>query len=630
MAKYNNNNIIHYHGLEGIRRNAAMYIGDTGTEGLFLVARELLDNALDEALAGRNNFVGIAILPDGSILVQDRGAGIPQGTKTINMVVSNKKTVNKLPTMQAVFGELHTSGKYNTEAYKVSRGSHGLGVKSTNATATMFKVATVFNGKTYAIGFEKGTLTQPVKTIPPIKKAPFGALRKGTLIHFKPDESIFGKATFSYALLEEWASITSYLTPGFEIVAKYNGKTQRWHSTRGVLDYIDARMKATESSFILQDATPLFEHKDELSHIVVAFTTLSGSEIRGFTSGLSNRDGGVHVDAVYKSLYAGIEQYKRKRGAVPFTLTDFKDGLLGLINVNLHKAQFTGQNKAKLSDERIGKEFIDTLTKQAITFFGKHKQLRETLLDKASALASLRTKFKASAAAQRELNKAKRYGMPLKYAGCDPKTPIAQREIYLTEGDSASGTCKLAKFPFQAILPLRGKILNVLTDASKAGESTEIINILAAIGYDAKAADPVSKLQVSKIIFLPDGDEDGKHIGALLAALFYKYLPELYDNGMIYVAETYEFYATYKSKLYMADNLVDLRAKMNAAKVPASVPMKHIKGWGEVDAPILRLMALDPSTRKLVRLDTGSKPKLIEQIMGKDTTYRKQMLGISV
>lgn len=783
---YNSNNITTHVGLDAVRGSPAMYIGGTDEGGLFLILRELLDNALDEALAGRNNFVGVAVLPDGSYMVQDCGEGIPQGIKSINMVVSGKPVVNKIPTMQAIFGELHTSGKYTSDAYKVSIGSHGVGAKGTNATSAFFKVWTSYNGAHYHVAFEKGKLVTPVRKCQAPRTPPFGPLKRGTLIHFKPDPTIFKAKSFPSSMLEDWASVKAYLTPGFKIVAKApNGKERTWFSKKGPIDYIADRLTALKGK-LLTDEAPIFQYRTDLAHVVIAFTNLEGADVRGFTSGLNNPDGGVHLDAVFSALYSGIEPLRPKRGA-QFKMADFKDGMLGLINVNLHKAEFTGQNKSKLSDSRIGKEFVAELTQAASQFFRKHRQFALMLVEKATQFAKLKSQFKLSASTVRELNKIKRQGMPLKYASYDPKTPLAKRELFLIEGDSAAGPLKSHKFSYQAALPLKGKVVNALNDPkNKATSSAEIINIFGAIGFDPKAQNPYDKLLVNRIIVLADPDPDGPfvantlvnvfnhststyepksisdmihggqftttalvdgrvknclatanmvkvashlvrvvfmdcegsthsyttdfkhlwpveidagddrpsvvrnslnfrragdlrlgdrvisingtvsivstshvfssevplycltvpeagnfilpsgivsancHIETLLLSLLYKYLPELFDRGMVYVAKTHEFYAVYSGKVYMGDSLSAVRAKLDRAKAPEKHPMHHIKGWGEISGDLLRIMALDPESRNLIQIKPGTNPELIEQIMGKDATYRKRMLGIDV
>lgn len=785
---YTSHNITTHVGLDAVRGSPAMYIGGTDAGGLFLILRELLDNALDEALAGRNNMVGVWALPDGSYMVQDRGEGIPQGIKSINVTVSGKQVVNKIPTMQAIFGELHTSGKYTSDAYKVSIGSHGVGAKGTNATSAFFKVWSNYQGKVYHVAFEKGKLTTPVCQRKPTKP-PFGPLNRGTLIHFKPDPTIFKVKSFPASMLEDWASVKSYLTPGFKVIARApNGKERVWFSKKGPLDYITDRLGALKATMLTAEA-PVFQYSSELAQVVIAFTSIEGSDVKGFTSGLHNPDGGVHLDAVYNALYQAIEPFRPKRGT-SFKMADFKDGMLGLINVNLHKAEFTGQNKSKLSDSRIGKDFVEELAQAASTFFKKNRAFATLLVQKATQFAKLKSQFKLSAATVRELNKIKRQGMPIKYSSYDPTTPIAKRELFLVEGDSAAGPLKSNKYPYQACLPLKGKVVNSLNDPKgKATSSAEIINIFGALGFDPKAPDPYSKLLVSKVIVLADPDPDGPftgdtlvtvhyedsdhpitlpiatvaksakpmtvksvrytdkglvvsdspavanlvgythtlvrlvmqtsdgqrhtyrvdpahkwpvrtkatpepvtnkglytradrivlgdvittvngdarvvsvstillteavpvyclyvpdfgnfvlpsgivssncHIETLVLALIYKYLPDLFDRGMVYVAKTHEFYAIHANKVYMGDSLSEVRAKLDRAKAPEKHPMHHIKGWGEISGDLLRIMALDPASRNLVQIKPGSNPEVIEAIMGKDPTYRKRMLGIDV
>lgn len=639
-------------GLSGVRKNASMYLGSTDAAGVFLSCRELLDNALDEHLAGRNKAVRLHIDTDGSFWVLDQGTGIPQGIKEIPVHVNGKDVINKMPTMQAVFGELHASGKYRTEAYKVSIGTHGIGSKGTNACAEYFNVVTFFKGKWYAVEFKAGRVTKPVYQLAKAPKGPHGQdLKLGTCIHFKPDPKIFSAKSFPPSLAVEWAEIMSYMNPGFTIVIS-SAKTRKvFMSTKGPIEYVTQRIVKLKAEQII----PLvFEYKSDLADMVVAFTNAEGSEVRGFTNGLSNAEGGTHVNSAVDALYSGLcaalikggkeklvqtvvkAKKGEKGGKKPvFRAADFKEGLVGLVNAKLHKAEFSSQNKARLTDLRMGKDYLALATAEATKFFSTHQKAAVTLAERAAKLASLKFNFAKSRKLVASLSNLKRKGMPIKYTPPNKSFKASDREIYIVEGESAGGTAKDARLPFQGVLPLKGKIANAIkmktskTRPDGALDSEEVIHVLGAIGFDAKAADPYERLLTGKIIFLADPDPDGHHINTLLLGLKYQYLPELFNRGMIYIAKPPEFYAIHKGQLFTADGAQVLRAKMNKAKVPASVEISHIKGYGEISSTLLRILAMDPATRTLIQIKPlEDSDKEFHLLMADDVATRKKLLGI--
>jgi len=645
MAKkldYDSSHIQSLGGLEGVRTNASMYLGSTDASGVFLAVRELLDNGLDEHLAGRNSAVRLHIDKDGSYWVLDKGTGIPQGIKELHVSVNGKNVVNKVQTMQAVFGELHTSGKYRTEAYKVAVGTHGIGSKGTNATAEFFEASTFYKGAWYSVSFKKGRLTSPVTKLKAAPKGPDGTkLTSGTCIHFKPDSSIFSAKSFPPSMATDWAEIMAYLNPGFAIIISSPKGKKTFFSKTGPTEYVSNRITKLKAERVSEKQ---FEYKSDLADVVVAFTNCDGCDIRGFTNGLANTEGGTHLSSVTSSMFAGLTQALVKMGKERlvqstkkgekkplFTAADFKEGLLGLVNAKLHKAQFSGQNKAKLTDSRMGKEFAAELTKACVEFFTKNKTLALAMAERATKLNGLKFNFAKSKKLVASLSQLKRKGMPVKYVPPNKSTKVSEREIFIVEGDSAGGPAKQARYPYQGILPIRGKIKNVIAAKGDKGlESEDILHILGAMGFDPKSEDPYSKLQVSKIILLADPDPDGYHINSLLLGLNYKYLPEAFSRGMVYVAKTPEYYSIYKGKLYTADGALALRKKLDLAKVPASVETIHIKGWGEIDPVVMRILAMNPDTRTLIRIKPlKDSDKEFRDLMSESPESRRKLAGMS-
>lgn len=815
---------------DNVRKFSSMYIGSTDEHGLFLILRELLDNVVDEYMAGRAKTCRVNIdFKNNLYHVYDDGTGIPQGVKSQIVQVNGKDVKSKMPTMQAIFGALHTSGKHS-DAYKTSRGVHGIGVKATNAMSASFKVWTYFEGEWHFIEFSQGKIKSKgvVNSKPPTK--PFGKLKKGTLIEYSPDLPLFSAKKFAPEMMQEWSYITAFLHPKFTIEVTGVAKdTQTYFSERGPLDYLEQRIESLNSTILIPGVSAdgesdkkekpkavntsklMFEFTTELADVVVAFTDYDGQDLRGFTNGLENIEGGTHVNSVQSALFRACKAYSKKKHT--FNAHDFREGLVGLVNAKLSGAKFSSQAKVKLTDERMDKDFEESVFQAAEKFFKSNKKLALMLLERATTLSGLKSQFKASKKALKALKTIKKVGMPAKYAGAHPSSKVDDRELFIVEGDSAGGGLKNARGQHQAILPLRGKILNALkAKQSKLMASQEVINILGAIGFNPDADDPFGKLQVGKIIFLADPDPDGPfvgdtlidvmvttaegweerqlpicglvhsyefqvpvwidgrqqwrkatahhvadvdtlvsmeignhkykvseshkfvvvrtkatrdrecttdqlaakgypnlgdtlafiearnmrigdrvwcpsneggrkdfnkqdkftgrgfvsvnklrvqklsesvpvycldvpkhhhfilpsgavsgncHINVLLATLFYKYMGTLFDRGMVYVANTPEFYAYHKDTLVSGDKMSVVRAKLDKLGAKASTPIQHIKGWGEVDEEELKHFALNENTRKLIRL-SNPKPdrKEFEMLMNENVQYRKKLVGV--
>jgi len=801
---------------DDVRANVGVYLGSTDASGLWVAVREPMDNAVDEHLAGRGSSVNLHIDDDGSYWVMDDADGIPQGIKKHLAHINGQDVEVKTPTMQAIFGELHTSGKYHSEAYKVSRGTHGIGVKGTNATAEYFEVWTCYKGKWYSISFAHGKIKNRVAECKAPKLWDKSTAKKGTVIHFKPDAKVFTAKSFPKAVAVEWAELAAFLTPGFQVTLSSKDGTRSFLSKKGPTEYVEKLMEKAKC----EGERDMFQYKSELADVIVAFTNHDGFAVKGFTNGLSQAQGGKHVDSVSGALYAALKPWIKvkkvtvdgKKKEVPtFKESDLKEGMMGLVNLYLHKATYSSQDKGKLTDDRAGAPFEAMLEVAATEFFKNNKALAQRLCDRATKMNELKTKFVMSKKAATRLNAIKRGGLPAKFASWNTQTKIADRELFLVEGDSAGGSAKEARFPYQAVLPLRGKMANALKNAAeKTLESEEILNILAAIGFDVNAADPYEKLSVGKIICLADPDPDGPfvaetkiryqfiddecsagdpaegyettietlaheqktfkvpvwtgteqvwapatarlernvttlvaleiagtkyrvsedhkwlvhahtkamygrestesrwpdlvyvksadlkigdrvfmpsnngsrklaeadkwtklgyapvskmriqhlnepvpvycltvpkhhsfilpsgivssncHINSLLLTLFYRYLPDLFERGMIYVANAPEFYAIYKEQLVIGDTLPIVQAKLKEINAPAATTVHHVKGYGELSAALMRILAMDPATRRLIKIQAIEDEDRVDfvRLMNDDVDFRKELLGL--
>ncbi|QRE00118.1 DNA topoisomerase large subunit [Burkholderia phage BCSR5] len=665
-AKYDSSSIDMQRFPDNIRHSPGMYIGGIDGYSRWITAKENLDNALDEHLAKRNNFVQLFVTKDREVVVIDEGHGIPQGIKSYEVNVNGKTIKAKMPTMQAIFGELHTSGKYRSEAYQTSIGTHGVGAKATNATAEYFKVWTCFEGQWYHIAFKKGRLSTPVEKCKAPKSPEGVKLKKGTMIVFKHDETIFKKSSSAMPLnyAREWAEVMSYINPGLtlkisEADAKGKYKTDTYFSKNGPKDYIAAQLKKLD----VAAESKILEFKNDLISIFIAFSGHTECALKGFTNGSYNRDGGRHVDVTTGALYKALldfdgkaskekdkvkEKVKaaKKKGKAPkakgngpaFTEADVREGLVGMVNAMLHKPTFNSQDKVKLSDDRMNSKLEQEITESFIEFFKDNKALATRLRDQAIRMNQARSKFVASKAVASALGKLKKDGLPANYSGFNPKTAVEDRELFLVEGDSAAGGIRKTKMPWQSLLPLRGKVFNVLKSKqrkSKKGEkdpllSEAVLNILTAIGYDPKAKDPIAKLTVGKIIFVADPDPDGCHINSLLCGLIYKMVPEMFNRGMVCIVNMPEFYSVYNKQLVTGLTLSDVRKKLDKVKAPKSHRVLHAKGWGEMDASLMKPIAIDAKTRHLIQikpLETADKTEFV-YLMDENVEYRRELLRL--
>jgi DNA gyrase/topoisomerase IV subunit B len=800
---------------DDIRSSPGMFIGSTDGYGLWVLIREMLDNAIDEFLAGRGSSVRLHV-QDGEYWVLDDANGIPQGIQKHVQHINGKDVTIKTPTMQAVFGELHTSGKFHSEAYKISRGTHGIGVKATNALSKFLNIFTFYEGQWYSIAFKKGKIVQAVEKCKAPKLWDGSTATRGTLLHMAPDLTVFSAKSFPSSLTIEWAEIAALLSPGFKVVVSSPKGKKEFFSDKGPSEFVTRFIEKHN----LMGERQMFEYKSELADVIIGFTNHDGCSVRGFVNGLSQAQGGKHVESVTGALYAGLKPFIKTKKVkedgkvkeVPsFKEADLKEGLVGMVNMYLHKATYSSQDKARLSDDRAGEPFEQLLEVATKKFFQDNKALANRLCERAAQMNALKQKFTLSKAAAKALNGLRRNGLPAKFASWDLKTKAQDRELYIVEGDSAGGTVKKARFSYQGILPLKGKIFNALKDATgKTLESEEILNILAAIGYDVNAADPYAKLQVGKIVCLADPDSDGPfvgetkirvrraddgdlgaqpheveiqtlvgvtgaiqfevpvwtgtkeiwasataelvrhvdtlvaleiagtkykvsedhkflvhantpamrgrpqaaskfenlvfvraadlhigdrvfmpsnngsrqpneadkftklgfapvsklriqklsepipvyclqvpnhhqfilpsgivssncHINSLLLALFYRYLPDLFERGMVYIADAPEFYSLYKGQLVYGDSLSEVQNLLKKkCKAPDSTAIRHVKGYGELDEDLVKIMVMDPKTRKLIRIKAIETEDKVEfaSLMNEDVAYRRSLLGL--
>jgi len=427
MSKYTEANIKSYQGLEGIRKRPSMYLGDL-RDAVWTCLREAADNTVDEALAGHNSICYIVINKDGSYTVADRGRGIPVGPIKVEEPINHK--VFEISALKATVSLLHTGGKFDDKVYKTSRGVHGAGIKGVNAVSTQFQVWTFQKNRWWSIRYEKGKLSKDLfKSSPP--KVGGKEWERGTVIQFTPDLSII-KGKLKGSNLLEWSRVTSYLTRGFKIVVRKGSKKWVFYEKEGP----KAFLKSVIEKYKCEALGSHFYTTSPLADVALAFTDYDGMDLRGYSNGLGNLEGGVHVNATYKAIFDAIKPFMGKRQT--FGFNEIKEGVVGLVNAKLSAPKFDSQTKEKLVDERADEPLRDLLVKEFTQYFRGNKSLARRICERCVKLKELKQDFTASKKVLKRLNRIKRKGFPVKFVASIKSKP-EQRELYLVEGDSAGG-----------------------------------------------------------------------------------------------------------------------------------------------------------------------------------------------
>lgn len=431
-ATYDESNIKILGFPEAVRKKATYYIGPVDGTGVWTIVREPADNTVDEALAGRNNFCHIHIDADEhnrpQFWIRDNGAGIP--VKNVAL-----EDGSKMPAIQAILTKLHSSGKFDDKAYAVARGTHGLGMKATNALSLEMEVWTCRDGAWYSMQFSRGILQRALKKcaapVSPLTQKP---LTKGTLIRTIPDSKIFSSLKFPLSLMVEWARISAYFTPSFKVLlSSASGSRKEIYYPEGPKAYTKERVAHLKCTPLSPD---VFLCQNALIDCVAQFTDFDGIDFAAFTNGLRNVEGGVHTNAFFQSLAKAIEPFKRPRQE--FTIQELKEGVVGIINAKLSAPQFDSQTKEKLVDARAGKPVFDTLVVELTKFFKGNRSLADKICTRCDELRGLKNKFKASKDVLKELRKVTSMGFP-ENSSTSPKAKPEERELFLVEGDSAGG-----------------------------------------------------------------------------------------------------------------------------------------------------------------------------------------------
>lgn len=620
--QYEAGNITVLSGLDAVRKRPGMYIGSTGPKGLHHLVYEVVDNSIDEAMAGHCNNILVIVEEDGSLSVEDDGRGIPVDIHP----------QYKVSALEVVMTKLHAGGKFDKDSYKVSGGLHGVGVSCVNALSTLLEATVYKDGKTYFQAFKRGVPVEPAKQIGT-------ATKRGTKVHFYPDPEIFQETTvFSYDVLANRLRELAFLNKGVKIILqdKRPGKEKEkeFFFEGGIVSFVEF---LNEKSNAFHEPIYLESSKDGIElELAMQYTENYSENLFSFVNNINTYEGGTHVSGLKTALTRVFNNYadknfngKGKNGSIKLTSEDVREGLTCVIAVRIPEPQFEGQTKTKLGNSEV-KGIVDSLVSSGLSMFlEENPKTARAILEKSIVAAKAREAARKARELTRRKNVLEVGNLPGKLADCSEKDP-ALCEIYLVEGDSAGGSAKQGRDRSnQAILPLRGKILNVeKARLAKILSSNEIVTMITALGTGIGDEFDITKLRYHKVIIMTDSDVDGSHIMTLILTFFFRYMKELIDAEHIYVAMP-PLYKVQKGnqKVYaMNEKEKDaIVAEMGSDKVN----IQRYKGLGEMNPDQLWETTMDPSTRTLKKItieDAVEADKMFTILMGDDVEPRRDFI----
>lgn len=619
-------------GLEAVRKRPAMYIGDIGVKGLHHLVYEVVDNSIDEAMAGYCKNITVDINEDNSITVVDDGRGIP-----VDFHEKEGKSA-----LEVVLTVLHAGGKFDKDSYKVSGGLHGVGVSCVNALSTYLKAEVKKDGKLYMQEYSCGFPKAPIAEIGT-------STANGTTITFKPDDSIFTEVVYKYDILAARLRELSYLNAGIHITLNDKReknedgsfKTESFYSEKGLSEFVEYLDSSREQLFedVIHINTEKFGSPVE---IAMTYNTTFNESISSYVNNINTIEGGTHVAGFRRGLTRTLKKYAEDAKLlekVKFEISgdDFREGLTAVISVKVAEPQFEGQTKTKLGNNEI-MGVVDQAVGEALgNFLEEHPKEAKTIVEKVILAATARHAARKAREMVQRKSPLSGGGLPGKLADCSDKDPDIC-EIFLVEGDSAGGTAKQGRNrAFQAILPLRGKILNVEKAMQhKVLESEEIRNIYTALGVtigteeDSKALNMV-KLRYKKIIIMTDADVDGSHIATLIMTFFFRHMKELIENGYLYIA-TPPLYLCKKGKAEeycWNENQRLMFIEKYADGKEGSVHIQRYKGLGEMNAEQLWSTTMNPEHRTLRQVtieNAADADHIFSMLMGDEVAPRREFI----
>lgn len=633
IDNYSADNIQVLEGLEAVRKRPAMYIGDVGIKGLHHLVYEVVDNSIDEALAGYCDTIHVYINEDNSITVRDNGRGIPTAMHT-----KEKKSA-----LEVVMTVLHAGGKFDKDTYKVSGGLHGVGVSCVNALSIALKATVYREGKIFQQEYSIGKPLYDVKVVGETTE-------NGTEVTFKPDGSIFESTEYNFDTLAARMRELAFLNKGITITltdrrtVDENGKSPMttYHSEGGLREfaqYLDRNREALISDVIY------FEGERENIPVEVALTynTSYTENIQAYVNNINTHEGGTHLSGFRRGLTNTLKKYATDSGIlakekIEIDGDDFREGLTAVVSVKVQEPQFEGQTKTKLGNREVTAPVSQAVSEMLSAYLEEHPAEAKLIVEKVILAARARHAARKAREMVQRKNVLTGSGLPGKLADCSEKDPAAC-EIYFVEGDSAGGTAKQGRDRhFQAIMPLRGKILNVEKAMQhKIFENEEIKNIYTALGVrigteeDSKALN-LEKLRYHKIIIMCDADVDGSHIETLILTFFFRYMKVLIENGYVYIATPplYQVKKGTKSEYAWNEDMRDrLIQELKGGGSETSVNVQRYKGLGEMNAEQLWETTMNPESRTLrqVTIENAAEcDQIFSMLMGDDVPPRREFI----
>ena len=623
--QYDESSIQVLEGLEAVRKRPGMYIGSTGERGLHHLVYEIVDNSIDEALAGFCDKITVTLLDDGIVKVEDNGRGIPVG-------INPQKGI---PTVTVVFTILHAGGKFGGNGYKVSGGLHGVGASVVNALSTFLEV-TVKDGKNvYRQRYEKGAIVSDLEKIGETKE-------RGTTVVFKPDPTIFtDTTTYDYDTLKNRLREQSFLNAGIrvELVDKrtdvFEPKTDEFYYEGGIKSYVEFLLEGMKKESLNNEVIYLSAEKDDqTAEIALIWSTAYDSRVMSFANTLHTIDGGTHEQGFRQSLTNTINKYAfdfkhLKEGNARLKAEDIIEGVVAVVSVKLADAQFESQTKAKLGNTSIGRVVRDLVNDKLYQFLEEHPSEAKTIIEK--SIASSNAREAAQKAREASRNKSGIGGktrMPEKLKDCI-SDDATKTEIFIVEGDSAGGSAVEGRnSTYQAILPLWGKMLNVeKARDDKVYGNDKLTPVIGALGTGIGDNFDIEKLRYDKIVIMADADVDGSHIRTLLLTFFYRYMPALIETGHIYLAQPPLFRVS-KGKQHF-DAFTDEEKAQYIERLGGTADVQRYKGLGEMDPDQLWETTLNPETRTFLRVtmeDAELADATFTMLMGEEVEPRKQFI----
>ena len=604
-------------GLEAVRLRPGMYIGSTSERGLHHLVYEVVDNSIDEALAGFCTDINVTIEADNSITVSDNGRGIP-----VDMHESGK------PAVEVVLTVLHAGGKFGDGGYKVSGGLHGVGVSVVNALSKSMEVEVRRDGKIYQITFSRGETVSPLKVIGEAQDT-------GTKVHFLPDDEIFTVMEFNFDTLKHRLRELAFLNSGITITLndKRTGEERTFHFDGGIKSFVEHLNRKK----VAINPTPIYfngRKDDAVVEVAMQYTDAYQENIFSYVNNINTEEGGMHLAGFKSALTKVANEFAKRHNLLKnndSTLSgeDVREGLTAVISVKLHNPQFEGQTKTKLGNVEI-RSLVSAVVNESLSeFFEENPAITKQILEKAVMAARAREAARKARELTRRKNALEVSSLPGKLADCSVKDPD-KAEIYIVEGDSAGGSAKQGRDRrFQAILPLRGKILNVeKARLDKIFANAEIRTMITAFGTGISEDFDLSKRRYGKIIIMTDADVDGAHIRTLLLTFFYRYMKPLVEHGHVYIAQP-PLYQIRKGKQHWYTYSDDELAKKLDEVGRDGATVQRYKGLGEMNPEQLWETTMDPMTRTMLRVEVNDAieaDELFTILMGDQVAPRRQFI----